>query len=120
MHNVPNLVHCDQVKPLKFHPRVQEFIRGLSVELRKQIGEALRDVQKGLLLGMPLSRPMPSVAPGAYELRASDKTKRVRVFYLVKIEDLILVFHAFEKKSRKTPRHEIELAKQRLKDLLNE
>lgn len=107
------------MKPLKFHSKALEFIRSLSVDLRKQIGEALRDIQKGLLPGMPLNKPMPSVAPGVFELRVKDETKKVRVFYIAKLSDFILVFHAFEKKTRKTPNHEINLGKKRLKEVLN-
>ena len=52
------------MKPIKFHPKALEFIRAQSVAIKQEIGEALRDVQKGLNLGMPLSRPMPGVAAG--------------------------------------------------------
>lgn len=107
------------MKPLKFHPKALELIRNLSVDLKKQIGEALRDIQKGLLPGMPLNKPMPSVAPGVFELRVKDETKKVRVFYIAKLADFILVFHAFEKKTRKTPTYEINLGKKRLKEVLN-
>ena len=55
--------------------------------------ETLRDLQKGLHLGRPLSRPMPDVAPGVHELRVTGKTIAVRVFYFVKIDDEIVVFH---------------------------
>lgn len=106
------------MKPLEFHSKAKEFIRRLSIELRKQIGEALRDIQKGLLLGMPLNKPMPSVAPGVYELRVKDATKKVRVFYITKLSEFILVFHAFEKKTQKTPQHEIELGRKRMREYL--
>ena len=107
------------MKPVRFHPKAQEFIRDLSISLKKQIGEALRDIQKGLIPTMPLNKPMPSVAKGVYEIRVKDGARKVRVFYMVKIEDYILVFHAFEKKTQKTPVHEIELGKKRLKEFLN-
>jgi len=44
-----------------------------SVSIRKEIGEALRDLQKGMSLGMPISRPMPSVSTGVHELRVKDE-----------------------------------------------
>ena len=75
--------------------------------IRRQVGEALRDLQKGVNLGMPLSRPMNSVAPGVYEIRVSDDGSTVRVFYYVRRSDAIIVFHAFQKKSQKTPLREI-------------
>ncbi len=106
------------MKPLEFHPKALAFIRNLPVSLRKQIGEALRDIQKGLLPGMPLNKPMPSVAPGVYELRVKDETKKVRIFYITKLAHAILVFHAFEKKTKKTPKQEIKLGKQRMKEMV--
>jgi phage-related protein len=107
------------VKPIDFHPRALDFIRAQSASIRRQIGEALRDLQKGVNLGMPLSRPMPAVASGVCELRARDEGATARVFYLTSRSDAILVFHGFQKKSQKTPAHEIDLARRRLREVLN-
>jgi len=49
------------VKPIIFHPITLKWIRGEDPMVRREIGEALRDLQKGLHLGMPLSRPMPEM-----------------------------------------------------------
>jgi len=117
--NVSNLGHTGDVKPIIFHPTALEFIRGEDPTIRREIGEALRDLQKGLPLGMPLSRPMPDVASGAHELRVTGKTSAVRVFYFVKLADAILVFHAFQKKTQKTPKREMALGQQRLKEVLH-
>ena len=81
-------------------------------------GRIFWQVARTLALGLPLSRPMPSVGPGVHELRVGDATKTARIFYFVKYENAILVFHAFEKRTQKTPPHEIELGKKRLKELL--
>jgi phage-related protein len=108
------------MKPVDFHPRALEFIRAQSTSLRLQIGEALRDLQKGVNLGMPLSRPMTTIAPGVFELRVRDEDAAVRVFYFVRKYDAVVVFHAFQKKSQKTPIREIWLARRRLQEMLNE
>jgi len=68
---------------------------------------------------MPLSRPMPAVAPGVQELRVKDATVTVRVFYATGKGDAIAVFHAFLKKSQKTPMREIDLGRKRLQEVLN-
>ncbi|MBY0472499.1 type II toxin-antitoxin system RelE/ParE family toxin [bacterium] len=107
------------MKGIKFHPRAIEFIREQSPEIRQKIGEALRDLQKGMILGMPKSRPMVSVAPGAAELRVKDAGTTARMFYITKVADLIIVFHGFKKDTRKTPQHEIELGKKRLKEVID-
>ena len=107
------------MKAVQFHPDAKKFIRDLSVALKKQIGEAIRDLQKGLALGMPLNKPMPDVGQGVYELRVKDRNKAIRVFYIAKIKDYILVFHAFEKRTQKTPLREIELGRKRMKEFLD-
>lgn len=69
---------------------------------------------------MPLSRAMPAVATGVNELRIRDRSGIYRVFYYTKLADWVLIFHAFAKKTQKTPQHEIVLAQERLKELLHE
>jgi phage-related protein len=117
---VPDSGHNKIVKPIDFHGRTLEFIRLQATSTRRQIGEALRDLQKGVHLGMPLSRPMPMVASGVHELRIRGEGTTVRVLYYVRKADAIVVFHAFQKKSQKTPSREIDLARQRLQEVLNE
>lgn len=79
----------------------------------------MRDLQKGISLGMPLSRPMPVVAPGVRELRVKDEDSTVRVFYFAATSHAILVFHGFQKKAQKTPARELDLARRRLKEVIN-
>ena len=69
---------------------------------------------------MPLSRPMPSIEPGAAELRIRDRTGVYRAFYYSRSPRDILVFHAFVKKTQATPVRELDLGKKRLKELLHE
>ena len=107
------------MKSITFHPKALVFIRGQSPAIKREIGEALRDVQKGIRLGLPLSRPMPVVASGAHELRVRDSTTTIRVFYLATLADTIVVFHGFQKQTQKTPKHEIAVARQRLKEALH-
>ena len=107
------------MKSVTFHPKALVFIRGQSPAIKREIGEALRDVQKGIRLGLPLSRPMPGVASGAHELRVRDSTTTVRVFYFVTLTDAIAVFHGFQKRAQKTPTHEIAVARQRWKEVLH-
>lgn len=101
-------------------PKSPAFIRDQSPSLKREIGEALRDLQKGINIGLPLSRPMPSIASGAHELRMRTATATVRVFYFVKLADTILVFHGFQKKTQKTPAHEIALGQQRLQEMVDD
>ena len=67
---------------------------------------------------MPLSRPMQSIAPGVEELRVKERSGAYRVFYFTRVETAVMIFHAFAKKTAKTPQREIELARKRLKEIL--
>jgi phage-related protein len=58
---------------------------------------------------------IPSVGPGAYEIRIRDETGAFRVIYVAKFEHAVYVLHAFQKKTRKTARADIELATERYK-----
>jgi phage-related protein len=88
--------------------------------VRRELGKAIFDLQKGEVLTMPISRAMAAIAPGAAELRIRDRGGSLRVLYYTRSARGILVFHAFVKKSQATPKHEIELGQKRLKELLDE
>ena len=68
---------------------------------------------------MPDSRPMVVVAAGVSELRVRGTDGIYRVFYYSATPQGVLVFHAFVKKTQRTPPLEIELAGKRLKELLD-
>lgn len=103
-----------------FHPAALSAIREFPKVARQELGEALLKIQWGATLGMPISRPMPGVAPGVQELRVRDRSGIYRAFYLVRTSnDLVLVFHAFQKKTQKTPQRDMELAKRRLREMMS-
>jgi phage-related protein len=83
------------------------------------LGRGLFLLQMGERIAMPNSRPMPMVAAGASELRVKSEDGIYRVFYYTASRRGVLVFHAFVKKTQRTPPFEIELARKRLKELLN-
>jgi len=60
-------------------------------------------------------RPLPSVGPGACEIRVQDEAGAFRVIYVAKFEHAVYVLHAFQKKTRKTSKADIELAAKRYK-----
>jgi len=79
------------VRSIIFHPKAQQAIRRFPKDVRVRLGKGLFRLQMGELIGMPDSRPMRGV----------------------------LVFHAFVKKTQRTPPLEIERAKKRLKELFD-
>jgi phage-related protein len=62
---------------------------------------------------------MSSVASGVEELRVKDRSGAYRVFYYTRLADSVMIFHAFAKKTQKTPLQEIALAQKRLKEMLD-
>lgn len=103
-----------------FHPKALEAIRSFPVEVRKAMGKAILDLQKGYSLTLPVSKPMPSVESGVEELRVKDVNGAYRTFYYKKYKHGILVFHAFIKKTQKTSFRDLKLGKKRLKEMLYE
>lgn len=108
------------MKAAIFHPRARKTLRSFPEDVRREIGKAIWDLQNEYRLPFPLSRPIPSVAPGVEELRIRGHAGAYRVFYYVKSLRGILIFHAFVKKTQKTPKREIEIGKRRLKEALHE
>ena len=104
----------------EFHPKARDAIREFPEDVRREFGKIIFDLQKGQKLSMLLSRPMASVGSGVEELRLRDRSGAYRVFYYTKLAGSILIFHAFAKKTQKTPPHEIALAQKRLKEMLDE
>lgn len=62
---------------------------------------------------------MPSVGPGVQEIRVHTDMEH-RVFYIAKFEEGVYILHAFEKRTRKTPRRDIELARHRLREVIRQ
>lgn len=108
------------MKPALFHPKVRVVLRAFPEEVRRELGKAIFDLQKGAILTMPLSKPIPSVGSGVDELRIKDRTGVFRVFYLSRRADSVLIFHAFQKKTQKTSQRDIELGQKRLEEMLDE
>ncbi len=84
-----------------------------------RLGKDLFRLQLGEQIALPVSRPMPMVSAGVSELRVTGADGIFRVFYCLVSQRDVLVFHAFVKKTRRTPPLEIELARKRLKELLD-
>jgi phage-related protein len=106
------------VKPALFHPKARAALQNFPDDVRREMGKAIFELQKGARLTMPLSRPMPSVAPGVEELRVKDRAGAYRAFYFTRLDTAVLSFHAFEKKAAKTPMREIDLGRNRLREML--
>jgi len=68
----------------------------------------------GSNLGMPHTK---AIEGGLFELRVKGKEGIARVFYCTKIGKRIVMLHVFVKKTQKTPKKEMKLAMQRMKEV---
>jgi phage-related protein len=84
-----------------------------SQEARVDAGFLLRRLQRGESLGLPASRPMPSIGAGCHELRIGDRDQTWRIVYHV-AADAIVILDVFSKKTATTPGSVIRACKQRL------
>lgn len=83
----------------------------------QQAGYQLYRVQNGL---EPSDwKPMSAIGPGVREIRIQAKDQ-FRIIYLASFEEAVYVLHAFQKKTRKTPKHDLALARSRFKELIKE
>ena len=87
-------------------------------EIRGDLADALARLDAGLLLSMPLSRPMPSIGQGVHELRLKDRSGVYPVVYALVRRGTVHVLHAFKKTTPDTPARNLQLALKRLKEVL--
>jgi len=95
----------------------QREIEAFPEEIRGDLADALARLDAGLLLSLPLSRPMPSVGRSVHELRLKDRSGAYRVVYALVQRGTVHVLHAFKKATRGTPARNLELAKKRLMEV---
>ena len=92
-------------------------IRDFPIQARLQAGYQLRRVQQGLL---PTDwKPMASVGPGVAEIRLHEPHEH-RVIYVAKFGEAVYVLHAFEKKTQKTEKRDVEIAKRAYNEVLGQ
>jgi phage-related protein len=81
---------------------------------RVEAGHLLRLVQLGRRVGMPHSRPMPTIGPRCHELRIKDARSDWRIVYRVD-SDAVVIAEIFAKTTRTTPDRTIADCRRRLK-----
>jgi phage-related protein len=92
---------------------VREWLKNLTREEKKIIGEDIKTVQFGWPIGMPLIRKLES---DIWEIRSHLKNRIARVLFTI-ITDKMILLHGFIKKSQKTSQDDITLAKKRAKEV---
>jgi len=96
-------------------------VKSFPAGVRDEVGYALYAAQLGEM--SPKAKPLHGLGSGVMEIAVNDESGTWRAVYTVSIRDSIYVVHAFQKKSKSgiaTPKSEIELIRQRLKQLRSE
>jgi phage-related protein len=102
------------------HPKPLVWLHGeiktppFSPIARIEAGVLLRQLQEGVNLSMPHSRPMPVIGRGCHELRLQDQSNSWRIMYCIE-PDAIVILEVFSKTSNQTPQPVIDASKARLK-----
>ena len=85
-----------------------------SAAARLEAGLLLRQLQRSVLLGLPHSRPMPSIGRRCHELRIPDADQTWRIIYRLD-PDAVVIAEVFSKKTTATPAHVIATCQRRLR-----
>lgn len=103
-----------RTRPLVWAGSSLEDVRAFPADARRRAGFQLRRIQLGL---MPDDwKPMASVGQGVHEVRVHTELEH-RVIYIARYDEAVYVLHAFEKRTTKTRKADIDLAKRRLAEV---
>lgn len=84
-----------------------------SKDARLEAGVLLRQLQLGVSLGLPHSRPMPVIGARCHELRVNDALATWRIIYRID-RHAIVILDVFGKKTARTPKNVVDNCKRRL------
>lgn len=88
-------------------------LRDFPDEARSQAGHELSEVQAGR--DPDDWKPMKTIGAGVREIRVREASGAFRVIYLATLPDVVLVLHAFQKKTEATATKDLDLATARLR-----
>jgi len=93
------------------------MVEKLTAADRKNIGDDIRTVEFGWPIGMPL---VGKIDTGLWEVRSNLSNNRIsRVLFTV-YSDMMVLLHAFIKKTSKTPKNDLNTAKRRMSHMKKE
>lgn len=102
------------MKPLYFVASSLSDLRDFPIDARREAGYQLRRVQQGFEPND--SKPMKTIGAGVREIRI-HREGQFRVIYLANVGDASYVLHAFQKKTQRTRKQDLELARRRLQQV---
>ena len=96
----------------------QKQIRGFPALVRRKAGFQLEKLQKGEQADD--FKAMPTIGRGVEELRIATLDGAFRVVYYARHENAVYVLHAFQKKTQKTRKVDIDLATARYRKVIQD
>lgn len=103
------------IKAVVFEGDSLEVIRAFPDSARQRTGYEIDRIQNGL---EPLNwKPFPSIGAGVREIRL-QVGMQYRVIYVAKYGGAVHVLHAFQKKTQKTRKLDTEIARRRLRQVI--
>lgn len=104
------------MKPVSFVGNSLDAIRRFPQGARRQAGFQIDRLQRQL--DPDDWKPIRTVGTGAREIRIRNTTGAYRVIYVANLGDAVYILHAFQKKSRVTPKRDVKLAADRYRELV--
>ena len=106
------------MKPIRFVGDSLKRLREFPEDVRQDAGYQLDKVQRG---EQPEDfKPMPSIGKGVEEIRLWDDSGTYRVLYTARLEEVVIVLHAFQKKTQATSKKDIDVARARWAQVMKE
>jgi phage-related protein len=93
---------------------VREWLKNLSTDDRKIVGEDIKDVEFAWPIGMPLCR---ALGQGLWEVRSNLTQGRIGRVLFCEREGKMILLHAFIKKTQRTPANDLQLVLKRMKEI---
>ena len=108
----------EEPKPVEFRGSALGDLREFPVLARREAGHQLFQVQCGREADD--WKPMTTIGHGAQEIRIRDAAGAFRVVCVAKFAEAVYVLHCFQKKTHKTSKLDLNMARNRFKELIKE
>lgn len=104
-------------KPIAWVGTSLEDLIAFPVDAKKEAGYQLHRIQNGYF--PEHFKPFKQVGIGVNEVRIMEANGIYRLMYVAKFQEAVYVLHAFEKKSQKTTKHDVDIAIRRYKSIVS-
>jgi phage-related protein len=106
------------VKPIVFVGDSLKRLREFPDDVRQDAGYQLDKVQRGQ--SPDDGKPMPAIGKGVQEVRLWDESGTYRVIFTARLREAVYVLHAFQKKTQSTSKRDLDVARDRLSQIIKE